>query len=295
MNIKLLLIFIAAINVNALYSSNTKVVQLTKETFDSLVKNSKDLWIVEFYAPWCGHCKSLAPEFEKAAAALEGMVRVGAVDMTQEQSVGAPYNIQGYPTLKVFGSNKNSPTDYNGERTAKAIVDQMVSEVRKVATERLGGKSNGSSGSTGSQGSKGSGQCGGGSKCGGNHGSHGSHGSQGSQGSGHEEGADTVVLTGDNFKELVTDQDSVGWLIIFYAPWCGHCKAALPEWNEAATAMKKEKRIKFGMINCDEHKSECGNYGIRGYPTIKWRKKEQPCQCQKAKKISFLHQNHFKK
>ena len=41
--------------------------------------------MVEFYAPWCGHCKSLAPEWEKAAKALKGIVNVGAVDMTQHQ------------------------------------------------------------------------------------------------------------------------------------------------------------------------------------------------------------------
>jgi protein disulfide-isomerase A6 len=49
-----------------------------------LVIESEDLWMVEFYAPWCGHCKSLAPEYKKAAKALEGIVKLGAVDMTTE-------------------------------------------------------------------------------------------------------------------------------------------------------------------------------------------------------------------
>jgi len=65
----------------------------------------------------------LAPEWEKAAKALEGIVRIGAVDMTTEQEAGAAYNIQGYPTLKFFGENKNSPSDYNGGRTANDIIN----------------------------------------------------------------------------------------------------------------------------------------------------------------------------
>lgn len=76
--------------------------------------NSDDLWMVEFYAPWCGHCKNLAPEYEKAAKALSGVIKVGAVDMTTQQSVGSPYGIKGFPTLKFFGADKKKPLDYNG-------------------------------------------------------------------------------------------------------------------------------------------------------------------------------------
>lgn len=43
------------------------------------------------------------------------MVKVGAVDMDVHGSVGAPYNVRGFPTIKVFGANKKSPTDYNGK------------------------------------------------------------------------------------------------------------------------------------------------------------------------------------
>lgn len=64
-----------------LYSSNSTVVQLTPETFKSMVLDSNELWMIEFYAPWCGHCKSLAPEYEKAAKALDTIIKLGAIDL----------------------------------------------------------------------------------------------------------------------------------------------------------------------------------------------------------------------
>lgn len=55
----------------ALYDSSSAVVDLTPSNFDKLVTNSDDVWIVEFYAPWCGHCNNLVPEYQKAAKALK--------------------------------------------------------------------------------------------------------------------------------------------------------------------------------------------------------------------------------
>jgi thiol-disulfide isomerase/thioredoxin len=80
-----------------LYGPKEAVVELTASNFQKEVIQSADVWLVEFYAPWCGHCKSLAPEWVKAANALNGVVKVGAVNMDEHQSVGGPYGIQGFP------------------------------------------------------------------------------------------------------------------------------------------------------------------------------------------------------
>lgn len=62
----------------------------------------------------CGHCQKLVPEYTKLANAVKGIVKVGAVDMTKYQSVGAPYNVQGFPTIKIFGADKKTPVEYQG-------------------------------------------------------------------------------------------------------------------------------------------------------------------------------------
>lgn len=64
----------------SLYNTNSNVINLTSSNFNKEVVNSADIWLVEFYAPWCGHCQRLVPEYEKAANALKGIVKIGAVD-----------------------------------------------------------------------------------------------------------------------------------------------------------------------------------------------------------------------
>jgi protein disulfide-isomerase A6 len=92
--------------------------------------------IVEFYAPWCGHCKNLQPAYEKAAQKLQGLAKVAAVDCDEEsnkQFCGS-MGVQGFPTLKIIrprkaGGGKPIVEDYNGQRTAAAIVETVVGSI----------------------------------------------------------------------------------------------------------------------------------------------------------------------
>nr|XP_061806625.1 protein disulfide-isomerase A6-like [Nerophis lumbriciformis] len=236
------------VGVQAFYSSSDDVIELNPSNFNKEVIQSDSLWLIEFYAPWCGHCQRLTADWKKAATALKGIVKVGAVDADQHKSLGSQYGISGFPTLKIFGANKNKPEAYQGARSSQAIVDGAMNALRALVNERLSGKS----------------------------GSSGYSKQHGSGGSGNKN--DVVELTDDNFDKTVLQSDDV-WLVEFFAPWCGHCKNLEPEWAAAASAVKDQTKgkVRLGAVDATVHQAVSSRYGIRGFPTIKiFRKGEEP-------------------
>jgi len=97
------------------------VVDLTPSNFDEVVNGHKYAF-VEFFAPWCGHCKSLAPEYEKFGAAFEGKadVVIAKVDADEHKDLGSRFSVQGFPTLKFFVDG--TPEDYKGGRTLEDLI-----------------------------------------------------------------------------------------------------------------------------------------------------------------------------
>jgi len=117
----------------------TAVTVLDSSNFDTIVNDPEKDVLVEFYAPWCGHCKSLAPKWEKLAQAFDGEegVVVGKVDADAHKDLGQRFGVKGFPTIKFFPKNNKAGEDYTGGREGEDLV-KFLNE--KAGTQRvLGG------------------------------------------------------------------------------------------------------------------------------------------------------------
>lgn len=108
------------------------LIELTDSNFEELVLRSNDMWLIEFFAPWCGHCKSLAPHWAQAATELKGKVKVGALDATVHSITAGRFQVNGYPTIKMFPGGKKDASDavdYDGGRTSDSIVSWALEKL----------------------------------------------------------------------------------------------------------------------------------------------------------------------
>lgn len=80
--------------------------ELTRAGFQTQIKRSDIPVVVDFWAPWCGPCKTMAPAFEQAAAQLEPQVRLVKLNTENEQAIATQFSIRSIPTLALFKNGK---------------------------------------------------------------------------------------------------------------------------------------------------------------------------------------------
>jgi len=100
------------------------VVKVVAKSWDSIVNDKTKDVLVEFYAPWCGHCKSLQPTYETLANDLKGVssVVISQIDATAND-VDPELGIRGFPTIKLFPANSKTPVEYEGDRTLPNLLN----------------------------------------------------------------------------------------------------------------------------------------------------------------------------
>lgn len=109
---------------------------LTKDNFDQHVMDPSKNVLIEFYAPWCGHCKSLAPVYEKVAETFKNEPNciVAKVDADSEKELGSRFGISGFPTLKFFSKTNKDGEEYASGRSEQSFIDYLN---EKCGTNRV--------------------------------------------------------------------------------------------------------------------------------------------------------------
>lgn len=201
------------------------VTDLTPSNFDDTVfKGTPSL--VEFFAPWCGHCKRLAPTYDELgdSYATSKGVNIAKVDGDAHKDLSSKYGVSGFPTIKWFDGKSKDPVDYSGGRDLDSF--------QKFIEEKTGVKAKKKA----------------------------------------ELPSEVVELTDKDFKDTVGKDSDV--LVAFTAPWCGHCKNLKPTWEKVAQDFAMEGEVKIAQVDAEANKDIAKEFGVSGYPTIKFFPKE---------------------
>jgi len=242
-------VVLAACIFGALAEEASNVVVLKADNFDA--KTKEGLWLIKFFAPWCGHCKRLAPTWIELAGKTEGKFNVGEVDCTAEKDLCSRFGVRGYPTIK-FIANGGAAEDVRVPRTVEAYTEYIEKYLKAdgKAEEKPKTEEKPKEEKPKEEKPK-------------------------TEEKPKEEEKPVLSLTQETIDAEMAKKPLA---VKFFAPWCGHCKRLAPTWEEFAKA-NKDGAFTVAEVDCTVQKDLCNKYGIRGYPTIKFlRNGESPAE-----------------
>uniref|UniRef100_T1JXA2 Thioredoxin domain-containing protein n=1 Tax=Tetranychus urticae TaxID=32264 RepID=T1JXA2_TETUR len=195
------------------------VYELNEDNLEKFL--SKGRHFVKFYAPWCGHCRNLAPTWKLLGDTFQNdkSVSISMVDCEAYSLACQKFDINSYPTL-LWIVDGEIVDRYNGMRShkdLKAFVNRKKKE-DQLKLER--------------------------------------------QGTVRSE--DVIhTLTNSNINKVIRHGVT---FVKFWVPWCSHCKALRPVWNELSR--KLLGRVKVASLDCSQFEDICEKYQVNGYPTL---------------------------
>lgn len=211
-------------------TAETVVIGSEKE-FNKLVGQGKPA-LVEFFAPWCGHCKNLAPTYAElgdAFAKHDDKVVIAQVDGDSNRKLMSKYDITGFPTLLWF------PADSAAKDAAETVqVGRDLPSLAGYVSGKIGVKS-----PVKAEAPKKS----------------------------EAHASNAVELNPTNFDEIVLDPTK-DVLVEFFAPWCGYCKRLAPQYDAAAKDFERDADVIIAQVDADKYSDLGMKYEIQSYPTI---------------------------
>ncbi|KAM4626318.1 protein disulfide-isomerase A5 [Discoglossus pictus] len=205
---------------------DSAVHHLTDADFDEFLKDHPSV-LVMFHAPWCGHCKKMKPDYEKAAETLrassEDVGVLAAVDGTAHRALSERFKITGFPTVKYFENGEDKYT-LPHLRTEQKIVEWMHKPEAPPPPEPVW----------------------------------------------EEKPSSVLHLQGEDFREVLKKKKHA--LVMYYAPWCPHCKTSIPDFTTAAETFKEDRKIAYAAMDCTKEKNQdiCKQEGVEGFPTYNY-------------------------
>ena len=82
--------------------ASDKIIKIEDSNFEATVLNSKETILVDFWAAWCGPCRMIAPIIDEVAEEMAGVIKVGKLDVDENQQTSAQFGIMSIPTLIIF-------------------------------------------------------------------------------------------------------------------------------------------------------------------------------------------------